>query len=69
MNDGTAIMRSLLLWGIPFAIVLTALAYETDWGRDIDRDATAPKPAPPSLPALPARTTQRPTATRAASAT
>jgi hypothetical protein len=46
MNDGTAIMRSLVLWGIPFAIVLTALAYETDWGRDIDREATAPRPAP-----------------------
>src|SRR3954468_16354338 len=46
MNDGTAIMRSLLLWGIPFAVVLTALAYETDWGRDIDREATAPGPAP-----------------------
>ena len=46
MNDGTTIMRSLMLWGIPFAIVLTALAYETDWGRDIDREAAAPKPAP-----------------------
>ena len=46
MNDGTAIMRNLVLWGVPFAIVLAALAYETDWGRDIDRDAAAPRPAP-----------------------
>jgi general secretion pathway protein N len=48
MNDGTALMRSLVLWGIAFAIVLAALAYETDWGRDIDRDAAAPRPAPPA---------------------
>jgi len=36
MNDGAALMRNLLLWGVPFAIVAVALAYETDWGRSVD---------------------------------
>jgi hypothetical protein len=34
MNDN-GLMRSVLLWAIPFAIVLGVLGYETDWGRGI----------------------------------
>lgn len=45
MNDGAALIRNLLLWGVPFAIVAVALAYETDWGRSVDPDDPPPKVA------------------------
>lgn len=48
MNDA-ALMRNLVLWGIPFAIVLGALAYETDWGRGVSPEIAATKP-PPAAP-------------------
>jgi hypothetical protein len=44
MNDG-AMMRSVLLWAIPFAIVAGALAYETDWGRSVSPDPETSKAA------------------------
>ena len=44
MSDGVAMMRNLLLWGIPFAAVLAALAYETDWGKEVVAE-TSPRPA------------------------
>ena len=50
MNDG-ALMRNLLLWGIPFAIVLGVLGYETDWGRSVAPEMTASK-APPAGPVM-----------------
>jgi len=54
MNDGAALMRNVLIWGIPFAIVIAALGYETDWGRDVDHDtqlpaAVAPQPVAVAL--------------------
>lgn len=54
MNDGTALVRSVLLWGVPIAIVVAALAYETDWGRDVGHDvpvtvAATPQPVAVSL--------------------
>jgi hypothetical protein len=36
MNDHAALVRNLVLWAVPFAIVAAALAYETDWGRAVD---------------------------------
>ncbi len=42
MNDASALMRSLLWWGIPFAIVVVALGYETDWGRGVSGEADKP---------------------------
>ena len=35
MSEGTTLVRNLVLWGIPFALVVAALAYETDWGQDM----------------------------------
>ena len=49
MNDN-ALMRSLLVWGVPFAIVLGVLGYETDWGRGMAPDAaTTQLPPPPPV--------------------
>ncbi|HLW11170.1 MAG TPA: hypothetical protein VKU81_00595 [Casimicrobiaceae bacterium] len=47
MNDGAALMRNVLTWGIPFAIVLAALGYETDWGRDVAHETQSPATAAP----------------------
>jgi hypothetical protein len=54
MNDGPALIRNVLMWGIPCAIVVAALGYETDWGRDVAhetpvRAAAAPQPVAVSL--------------------
>jgi len=55
MNDGAALMRNALIWGIPFAIVIAALGYETDWGLDVDHEssqspaAVAPQPVAVAL--------------------
>ena len=46
MSDPTALARSLLVWLVPFAIVVAALGFETDWGRAVSQDA----PAPPAMP-------------------
>jgi hypothetical protein len=53
MND-RSVKRNVLVWGLPFAIVLVALGYETDWGRGIAHDealpkASAPMPVPVAL--------------------
>jgi hypothetical protein len=48
MNDG-ALMRNLVVWAIPFAIVLGVLGYETDWGRGVTPEIAATK-APPAAP-------------------
>jgi hypothetical protein len=56
MNDGAALMRNVLTWGIPFAIVIAALGYETDWGRDVDHEAQSPAavaPQPVAVALLP----------------
>jgi len=56
MNDGAALMRNVLTWGIPFAIVIAALGYETDWGRDVDRESQSPAavaPQPVAVALLP----------------
>jgi general secretion pathway protein N len=42
MNDASALMRTLLWWGVPFAIVVVALGYETDWGRGVAPGADKP---------------------------
>lgn len=47
MNDGAALMRNVLTWGIPFAIVVAALGYETDWGRDVAYETQSPAAAAP----------------------
>lgn len=47
MNDGSTLVRNLIVWGLPFAVVVAALGYETDWGRDVTRDTTAPVAAAP----------------------
>lgn len=55
MNDN-ALMRSLLVWGVPFAIVLGVLGYETDWGRGIAPEASTtqlPPPPPVKVALLP----------------
>ena len=55
MSD-PAVLRSVLVWGLPFAIVAAVLGYETDWGRDLAPDAPAPAkvaPAPVSVALLP----------------
>jgi general secretion pathway protein N len=55
MNDN-GLTRSLLLWGIPFAIVLGALGYETDWGRGIGPETARTKagtPPPVTVALLP----------------
>ena len=54
MNDGAALIRYVLMWGVPFAIVVAALGYETDWGHDVDHEApvrvaAAPQPVAVSL--------------------
>ncbi|HET6801969.1 MAG TPA: hypothetical protein VFI50_04925, partial [Casimicrobiaceae bacterium] len=46
MRDATALSRGLLIWLVPFAIVVMALGYETDWGR-----AVAPETPRPAAPA------------------
>jgi hypothetical protein len=56
MNEGSAFMRTLLLWGVPFAIVLAALGYETDWGRDMTHEPIEDAhvaPAPVAVALLP----------------
>lgn len=56
MNDTPRVLRSALAWGIPFAVVLAALGYETDWGRDVASDppeATAVTPQPAAVALLP----------------
>jgi len=40
MSEGTTLVRNLVLWGIPFALVVAALAYETDWGQDMTPETT-----------------------------
>jgi hypothetical protein len=47
MND-KAMLRAVLVWGIPFAVVVAALGYETDWGRDVTPDRPTPAKAGPS---------------------
>ena len=66
MNDG-AMMRSVLPWGIAFAIVVGALGYETNWGRSIDPDpvaTTVPHAAPVTVSLLPEYKIAGGTATR-----
>ena len=46
MNDASALVRGLLIWLVPFAIVVAVLGFETDWGRSVARDT--PEPAMPS---------------------
>jgi hypothetical protein len=53
MND-RSVMRNILVWGIPFAVVVVALGYETHWGQRIAEDepparASAPTPVPVAL--------------------
>lgn len=47
MNDNP-VMRGVLAWGIPFAIVIAALGYETDWGRSVAPETAAIKLPPPT---------------------
>jgi len=56
MNDGAALMRNFLLWGVPFAVVVVALGYETNWGRDVAHEvpaAAASAPQPVAVALLP----------------
>jgi len=45
MNDASTLMRTMLWWGIPFAIVVVALGYETDWGRGVAGESDKPSVA------------------------
>ena len=47
MNDANAFARTLIVWTVPFAIVLTAIGVETDWGRSLSRDTPTPGAAAP----------------------
>jgi hypothetical protein len=49
MRDATAVARSLLIWVVPFAIVVVALGYETDWGRSVTPE-TQPTASPTAQP-------------------
>ena len=40
-------LRSLLVWVVPFAIVLAILGWETDWGGGISLPVPVPSPAAP----------------------
>lgn len=42
MNDASTMLRSLLLWGLPIALVVVALGYETDWGQSVMHEAPPP---------------------------
>ncbi|MGE5168970.1 MAG: hypothetical protein ACM3JC_01220, partial [Rudaea sp.] len=49
-------MRAALVWGVPFAIVVAALGYETDWGRDMTHEPAEDArvaPAPVAVALLP----------------
>ena len=47
MSDANAFARRLLIWLVPFAVVVTALGFETDWGRSVGSDSVAPVAAQP----------------------
>ena len=47
MGEATALARGATIWLVPFAIVVAALGFETDWGRSVSRDVPAPAAAPP----------------------
>jgi hypothetical protein len=56
MNDESALMRSVFVWGVPFVVVVAALGYETDWGRDVAPETAIPAvsaPAPVAVALLP----------------
>ena len=56
MRDATALARGLLIWFVPFALVVVALGYETDWGRSVTPEpprTAAPGPQPVSVALLP----------------
>ena len=55
MNDNP-VLRSVLFWGIPFAVLIVVLGYETDWGRGIGSETAAtraPTAAPVTVSLLP----------------
>jgi hypothetical protein len=47
MNDKD-LLRAVLAWGIPFAVVVAALGYETNWGHDVTSVSPAPAKVAPS---------------------
>ena len=56
MSDASALARSLIVWLVPFAIVIAAIGVETDWGRSFNRDApvhVAATPQPVAVALLP----------------
>ena len=54
MAEASAVARRLVWWLVPFAIVVAALGFETDWGRSLDQVAPvrATAPAQPVTVAL-----------------
>jgi membrane-bound lytic murein transglycosylase B len=48
MNDESALMRSVFVWGVPFVVVVAALGYETDWGRDVGPETAIPAVSAPA---------------------
>jgi hypothetical protein len=42
MREATALARGLMVWLVPFAIVVAALGIETDWGRSVSHEAPGP---------------------------
>ena len=48
MGEATALARGATIWLVPFAIVVAALGFETDWGRSVSREVPAPAAAPPA---------------------
>ena len=46
MNEAPALARGVF-WLVPFAIVVAALGFETDWGTSVSRNAAVPAAVPP----------------------
>jgi phage tail protein X len=47
MSEASVFARRLVIWLIPFAVIVAALGFETDWGRSAGRDPAAAATAPP----------------------
>jgi hypothetical protein len=47
MND-RSFMRNVVVWAIPFAVVVVALGYETHWGQGIAHEQPLPKASAPA---------------------
>ncbi len=56
MREANGLARTVLMWLVPFAVVVAVLGFETDWGRRVDgvaTPATASSAQPVSVALLP----------------